>query len=108
MQRCKTRRSALESWGCDICGMLLGDDLDSGNGCVIMDWDEFQHELALCVGLQAADLAHERATFAGLLKNIEVAQDELAIAEHVEGGAFLRSLGSSKAGRGLRRGSDAR
>ena len=88
--------------------MLLGDDLDSGNGCVIMDWDEFQHELALCVGLQAADLAHERATFAGLLKNIEVAQDELAIAEHVEGGAFLRSLGSSKAGRGLRRGSDAR
>ena len=76
--------------------MLLGDDLDSGNGCVIMDWDEFQHELALCVGLQAADLTHERAIFAGLLKNIEVAQDELAIAEHVEQARSCRALGARR------------
>ena len=63
---------------------LLWNDLDGGNSCVILDRNEFQQELPLRVGLQAADPAHHRAPFASLLKNIDVAQDELAIAEHVE------------------------
>jgi len=40
-----TFSAALGSWGCDICGMLLGDDLDGGDGCVVLDGDEFQQEL---------------------------------------------------------------
>ena len=64
--------------------VLLGDNLDGGDGGVVINRDEFEEELALRVGLQTGDMAHEGAAFAGLLENIEVAQDEPAIAEHVE------------------------
>jgi len=44
----------------------IADDMDGGDGYVVSDGDEFQQELALCAGLQAGDLANQRATFVRL------------------------------------------
>ena len=71
---------------------LLRYNLDCSHGCVVLEGNEFQEELALCIGLQACNSAYERTALAGLIENVDLTQDEPAVAEHIEETGSRRGL----------------
>ena len=66
----------------------LWNDFNRRHRRVPRDGHEFQKELALGVGFQALDLAHQGTILPGLLEDVQIGQDCLAIAEDVEHPVF--------------------
>src|ERR1035441_8756443 len=65
-------------------GGSLGKDFDSAHGCIALHRNEVQKQFALSVRFQARELANSHVRLARLFGEVEVLEEDISIAEHIE------------------------
>jgi len=78
--------------------VLLRDDFNAGDRGIAFDGDKTQKQLSLGAWRQIRSLANHHVLLQGLFVQVEVLEQNLAIAKHIEdvgrGGAFSAARGA--------------